>query len=585
MDPGSVNPLYNVLVYVPNDPTDPGLQPFAVRSGSTCDVCGASAAGSPLVTTNTSTDGTFTLSGVPVGSNIKLVIQLGRWRRQFQVNIPNPCTANTVTGTGSDATGPIPIQNGVLTMPKNKSEGDIPFTAVVTGDADAMECVLWKMGIDAAEFTNPGGTGRINLVQGSGHGPGPLADRSTVCACGGVGPACTTANAGCTKTGGGASTCQCENLGGGAVIDGNTPSEMVLFQGENDAGGNDAGGNDAGAQHPVSNYDMTILSCQSWPWGPANQPSLNHYQELVNYANNGGRLFASHFSDVYLTTGGAQNAFDGTAHWTQSTVPPNSAAKDTFVDTNPADNPKAAAFAAWLANPPSAISPTPAWMMSPANDPTVVIDQVKSDTTGVVAPTQQWMFISPQDDGNSANFVPLFFSFNTPIKAANDAQCGRGLFSDFHVTPNDMAGDGLNGTHGLVFPAECGSRTMTAQEKVLEFMIFDLGSCVAPYKPLCAATTCSAQGIQCGPAGDGCGGALDCGPCPSGETCGGGGKPGVCGIGMTTQCTPLTCAAQKIQCGPAGDGCGDAIDCGPCPAGEICGYSGPGQCGAPGRAP
>jgi hypothetical protein len=53
--------------------------------------------------------------------------------------------------------------------------------------------------------------------------------------------------------------------------------------------------------------------------------------------------------------------------------------------------------------------------------------------------------------------------------------------------------------------------------------------------------------------------------------------PGVCG--NTVTCMPTTCMAQGIQCGPAGDGCGNAIDCGPCPTGEICGFSGPGKCG------
>src|ERR1700683_3945495 len=34
---------------------------------------------------------------------------------------------------------------------------------------------------------------------------------------------------------------------------------------------------------------------------------------------------------------------------------------------------------------------------------------------------------------------------------------------------------------------------------------------------------CAQQGVTCGPAGDGCGGALQCGPCTAPETCGGGG--------------------------------------------------------------
>jgi hypothetical protein len=608
MDPGAINPLYNVLVYIPNNPQDPGLT-SPIPDGVTCDVCGATAAGDPLVTTHTGTDGTFTLSGVPVGTNVTLVIQLGRWRRQFQVNIPNSCAANQVAITG--LLGGV---TNVLTMPANKSQGDIPLTAIVTGNADALECVLWKIGVDPAEFTNLGGTGRIQIATGSGYSstpgiapPGRTGDRGFVNTCTATGAACTAATC--------AGTCTEHHFGGGAVIDANTPSELALFQ----------GGADGGAMYSLTNYALTVLSCQDWPWATAQHPVVANYPALVNYTNNGGRLFVSHFSYDYLRyQNGVPNPFIGTANWGGAGGP--WATKSDFVDINPMDNPKGTAFAAWLGNPPSALSPTPAWMTMPPNAPTVTVTLAKHSVTSVVPPTQQWLYMSPNDD--DVNFNTQLFTFNTPIGAANTAQCGRGLFTDFHVTPNTalIATTGSAGTHGLMFPAECGNRSpMTAQEKVLEFMLFDLGSCVQPYKPVCTPTTCPAQGIQCGPAGDGCGGALDCGPCPPGQicgaagpgkcgapactpkdckasgfmcgpaangcgqlidcgpcppgqTCGGGGMPGVCGV---LKCTPITCAQQNLMCGPAGDGCGNTLDCGPCPPPQVCGGGGPGKCGAP----
>jgi hypothetical protein len=45
----------------------------------------------------------------------------------------------------------------------------------------------------------------------------------------------------------------------------------------------------------------------------------------------------------------------------------------------------------------------------------------------------------------------------------------------------------------------------------------------------CCPHTCADQGIECGLAGDGCGNELNCGNCPGGQTCGGSGQPGVCG--------------------------------------------------------
>jgi hypothetical protein len=127
------------------------------------------------------------------------------------------------------------------------------------------------------------------------------------------------------------------------------------------------------------------------------------------------------------------------------------------------------------------------------------------------------------------------------------------LFDDFHVENGNNLG-------GQTFPAECTTGAMTPQEKLLEFMIFDLGSCVAP--PVCQPKTCAAQGVRCGMHGDGCGtNILDCGPCPANEVCVG---------GMCVGCPSKTCAQQGFMCGMQGDTCGNILDCGTCPPNEAC---------------
>jgi hypothetical protein len=166
--------------------------------------------------------------------------------------------------------------------------------------------------------------------------------------------------------------------------------------------------------------------------------------------------------------------------------------------------------------------------------------------------------------------TPLHFTWNTPVNLKEDLtvqpaklQCGRVLFSDFHVQDANE--------NGLTFPAQCDTKPMNSQEKLLEFMIFDLGSCVPPIKECKPATTCPA-GEDCGFAPDGCGGLVACGVCKAGEACGVGNPPvpNKCGKGTNT-CVPTTCAAQKLECGPAADGCGAKIDsCGMCAAGELC---------------
>jgi hypothetical protein len=131
---------------------------------------------------------------------------------------------------------------------------------------------------------------------------------------------------------------------------------------------------------------------------------------------------------------------------------------------------------------------------------------------------------------------------------------------------------------------------------------FECGSCTAPEtcggggKPSvcgghsgCVARTCEDAGANCGPIGDGCGGELHCGVCDAGS-CGGGGESSVCGVSLAADggvfgpdggCLSRSCSDQGIECGPAGDGCGNEIDCGGCDAG-ICGGAGVrDQCGVP----
>ena len=60
------------------------------------------------------------------------------------------------------------------------------------------------------------------------------------------------------------------------------------------------------------------------------------------------------------------------------------------------------------------------------------------------------------------------------IAAKKDAGTARSLRDnlDFHV--NDIM------NLSVQFPMECNDKPMTAQEKALEFLLFDLASCVQP---------------------------------------------------------------------------------------------------------
>ena len=147
-DPAGKNPLYNILVYVPN------TTPSAITSGASCDKCDTYVTGQPIAVALTDAQGRFSLKNVPSGTNIPLVMQTGKWRRQITVaNVP-ACTSTALTDKNQTR------------LPKNKSEGDIPLIAIATGGSDAVECLVRSIGIDENEFTNDSGAGRIHLFQG-----------------------------------------------------------------------------------------------------------------------------------------------------------------------------------------------------------------------------------------------------------------------------------------------------------------------------------------------------------------------------------------------------------------------------------
>ncbi len=157
--PNGKLPLYNVIVYVPNGELSP------LKAGAQCDKCGSIASGSPIVTALTDYKGNFTLSNVPVGSNIPLVIQLGKWRRKVSIPTVTACTDTKLT------------DHNLTRLPKNQSEGDMPRIAVTTGGCDRLSCMLPKVGIDASEFGVKGSKAAVHFYSAGGaSGPAGMTD-------------------------------------------------------------------------------------------------------------------------------------------------------------------------------------------------------------------------------------------------------------------------------------------------------------------------------------------------------------------------------------------------------------------------
>jgi len=536
------DPVPNVLVYIPQSPVAAFVPRAKETAAQQCSTCGADVSGNPLVQTTTAYNGTFTLSNVPVGSSIPLVIQLGRWRRQFVVNITNSCAANQVNASG------MPV--GILMMPATQAQGDIPLTAISTGNVDAMECVLLKMGIDSTEFTINTTTtpknGRVHMYLGNGA---------------------------------------VSSLGG-------TPAETVLMGTSTSTG-------------TYNNYDQAILPC--WGVDPTTNNSVNkktaaELANLVTYGNAGGHFFATHYSYAWLYD---NNPFNTTAQWDvnadTSISSMTGVVNQSVPPTTPATTP--GVFVQWL-NYIGALSNS-SGTATPPNPADVTIANARHDVDNVLLQSVEWIDGNDPNPGENNAAMLLHYTFDTPV-GATSGQCGHSIFSDFHVA-NSATGTGTckqnsdcssdTCTRGACaaaqFPSQsdiaayCGAIPMTSQEKILEYMIWDLASCV-PGLPVstCTPLTCASYPTgTCGQQGDGCGGlTANCGGCASGQSCGSGGTAGVCGTPDAGPCTPETCASYPSgTCGQQTDGCGGlTADCNNCPSGVTCGGGGvAGVCGSP----
>ncbi len=361
--PNGTDPLPNVTVYVPNAAVD------AFTPGVSCPIVGTPPSGSPLVGTTTGVDGSFTITDVPVGTNIPLVIVSGRWRRQITVPMTTQC-ANT------------PVVADQTRFPRNKSEGDIPLFAVATGSVDSVECVLRKVGVADSEFTNPSGAGRIQIYQGSGSP--------------------------------------------GARIDTTTLNQSALMS----------------DPAVLNKYDVLMLPCEGGAYPTAKTAA--EYANLLTFANSGGRVYGSHYAYQWMYQNGP---FSGVANWTvnQGSYPDGTATVNQGFSGG-------LTLAQWLQQPAIAASTTQGQ---------IAINTLKHDLNGVIAPTQLWLSL------NTTNSPVMQFVFDTPIAAQN--QCGRVLFNEYHVESSSVSA-----SQNVAFPQECTTGTMTPQEKLLEYMLFEL---------------------------------------------------------------------------------------------------------------
>ena len=316
-----------------------------------------------------------------------------------------------------------------LRLPANSTEGSLPNIAISTGASDSFECLPLRMGVSPSEYvTGSAPGGHIHIYTG---------------------------------------------FNGGALAQASVESYRTLWD----------------TQAHLNEHDVVILSCEGFettggtPGKPVDATAQGY---LMNYANGGGRVFASHFQYAWFNTGPFATGANQLATWIPGTQHvDDTRAVPAEVNTTLASGaafPEGEALAQWL-NTVGALTANqlPIWFSR---------ENVKALRQ---PPSTEWVHLAASV--TQAPSAPQYFSVDTPIGAAAGAPvCGRVVYSDLHVSGGpglsapgvapDYPGpaSGMNGMnqHGGVVPTGCAAHPLTPQEAALEFMLFDLSSCLVP---------------------------------------------------------------------------------------------------------
>jgi hypothetical protein len=331
--PNGTLPLFGVTVYVPN--MDPGPLPEGVQ----CTQCTDQLPGTSVTRATTNELGRFTVTNVPVGTDIPLVVTIGKWRRRLVIPTVTECTDN-------------PIDPLLTRLPKNKTEGDIPKIAMATGNCDALECLMRKIGIDDSEFTTDAGNGRVHMFAGSG-GASRFVDNTAFAAAG------------------------------------------TLW-------------NDLAK---LKTYDQVLFSCEcSQQASGKPQAAMNNMKE---YADAGGRAFFSHYHNVWIV-GEDGNPSHAPAVWPSiASCPSDGFPTGTgVIDTT--NNPKGPSFSLWMQYVMA--SPFPGqFPITDARQTCTSVNPMKAEQwvhlqTGATQVLQNFQFTTPNEMPENARCGKVVFS-------------------------------------------------------------------------------------------------------------------------------------------------------------------------------
>jgi hypothetical protein len=244
-------------------------------------------------------------------------------------------------------------------------------------------------------------------------------------------------------------------------------------------------------------YDITLLSCEGGETYDANPANLE------TYLNSGGRVFASHFHYAWFSGpmdsacgpigGGGCNSYSAPSDWGNNLASwapggggggggmcggsPVAGVVQTTLNGSSMMFPKGQALQQWLTNV-NALGQGGV----PGGQLSIYQPRYNSVVSATNKPSQPWI-----DSDNMGTQQTMYFSFDTPVNlnppmtgpdpSGGPTYCGRAVFSDLHVAGDPAT---CNDNANSPPPGGCTQGDLSPQEKALEFMLFDLSSCVIP---------------------------------------------------------------------------------------------------------
>jgi hypothetical protein len=314
---------------------------------------------------------------------------------------------------------------GNITLPKNLSDGafaSLPSIAVSTGSADTLECLLTRVGVDETMFTGtPGATAGVHVYQGGG------------------------------------------GQGGNSTVNPTSPSAPTSLW---------------DSQADLQQYDIVMFSCEGEPtYGVDATTAAN----MAPYIAAGGRVFAEHFGYAFFTDsstnpGNPYSQYGSVANWF-NVVDADGGLGDEYASAvlgvvqttlpNGQPFPEGAALKTWLGN-------VSALFLGDLNIPVGRYNAI-TDMSSLGTP---WVQTASGTNPMSTQYLSWDMPFNPPVSDAGVPEyCGRVVYSDLHVS----GAQPFDYLISKVVPIGCAAgNALSADEDAIEFILFDLSSCVVP---------------------------------------------------------------------------------------------------------